>query len=165
LVGRIREEARRARNSAFPLWEICFLNAADALESLARRNAELERGEILTDKELVGAVIECVMSVTQSNRDLHCRKLQRHILAVEAERDAREAECESLARDAERMREALTTLRLDAQTTIDLYNRNGPQWTTRTDGSEYYDASYVIDGAEERITAVDAALAPAKEST
>ena len=64
------------------------------VESLENRIAELERGEILTDKELVGAVIQCVMSVTQSNRDLHCRKLQRHIIAVENERDAREEECE-----------------------------------------------------------------------
>jgi len=49
---------------------------------------------ILTDKELLSAVIAAVMSGKQSERDDACRKLQGHIVAVETERDAREAECE-----------------------------------------------------------------------
>ena len=56
------------------------------------RIAELERGEILTDKELMAAVIVAVMSAKQSERDEAVRKLQKHILAVEAERDALKAQ-------------------------------------------------------------------------
>jgi hypothetical protein len=48
----------------------------------------------LDDKEICSAVITAVMSGKQSERDDACRKLQGHILAVEAERDAREAEAE-----------------------------------------------------------------------
>ena len=49
---------------------------------------------VLESKDLLSAVITCVMSGKQSDRDDACRKLQGHILAVEAERDAREAEAE-----------------------------------------------------------------------
>jgi predicted nucleic acid-binding Zn-ribbon protein len=60
----------------------------------------------------------------------------------------------------ERLRAALAEMKLDAETTIDQYDRNGPQWTTKT-GSEYYDASYVIESARERIATIDAAAKPA----
>ena len=69
------------------------------ITELEQRNAELERGEILTDKDLLSSVITAVMSGKQSERDDSCRKLQRHILAVEDERDNREAECERLSAD------------------------------------------------------------------
>lgn len=83
---------------------------ADAIEALVaerdariteleQRNSELERGEILTDKDLLSSVITAVMSGKQSERDDACRKLQRHIIAVEDERDNREAECERLSAD------------------------------------------------------------------
>jgi regulator of replication initiation timing len=49
---------------------------------------------ILTSKEILSAVITAVMSNKQSDRDDACRLIQGHILAVEAERDAREEECE-----------------------------------------------------------------------
>jgi septal ring factor EnvC (AmiA/AmiB activator) len=77
--------------------DVACLDAIEAIDWLRGRVAELERGEILTDKELVGAVIECVMSTTQSHRDDNCRKLQRHILRVEEERNERETECERRA--------------------------------------------------------------------
>ena len=64
------------------------------LERLRERIAELERGEILTDKELMSAIITAVMSGVQSDRNDALRKVQRHIIRVEQERDEREAECE-----------------------------------------------------------------------
>jgi len=57
------------------------------------------------------------------------------------------------------LRRALKNLRDDAASTIDQYNRNGPQWTSRETGNEYYDASYVIGSAEERIDLIDTAIA------
>lgn len=72
--------------------------------------------------------------------------------SLRAELAAKEAECEGLRR-------ALKNLRDDAASTIDQYNRNGPQWTSRETGNEYYDASYVIGSAEERIDLIDTAIA------
>lgn len=57
-----------------------------------------------------------------------------------------------------RLRAALESLQSDAQCTIDLYNKIGPTWTSRDSGAEYYDASYVIGSAEERIATIKAAL-------
>ena len=57
----------------------------------------IQSGEILTKKDLMLAVTTAVMSSKQADRDDACRKLQRHIVAVEHERDDREAECERLA--------------------------------------------------------------------
>ena len=75
--------------------------AADLLERdgaeiarLRERIAELERGEILTDKELLSAIITGVMSSSQSDRNDALRKVQRHIIRVEQERDELETECE-----------------------------------------------------------------------
>ena len=39
----------------------------------------------------------------------------------------------------------IAQIRKDAQTTLDQYNKNGPQWTSDS-GNEYYDASYVTEG-------------------
>ena len=61
-----------------------------------------------------------------------------------------------------RLREALEGLQSDAQCTLDLYNKNGPTWTSRDSGEEYYSASYVIDSTEERIATIKAALAHTK---
>lgn len=61
-----------------------------------------------------------------------------------------------------RMREALEGLQSDAQCTLDLYNKNGPTWTSRDSGEEYYSASYVIDSTEERIATIKAALTDTK---
>lgn len=78
----------------------------------------------------------------------------------------------SVLRDAERfaaleaqnarLREALEGLQSDAQCTLDLYNKNGPTWTSRDSGEEYYSASYVIDSTEERIATIKAALTDTK---
>ena len=51
---------------------------------------------VLGDKELMSAVITAVMSSHQAERNEACRKLQRHIIAVEKERDDRETECEQV---------------------------------------------------------------------
>lgn len=59
--------------------------------------AKARTGQILTDKDLLSAVITAVMSGKQAERDEAVRKLQRHILRVEEERDQREAECERWA--------------------------------------------------------------------
>ena len=64
-----------------------------------------------------------------------------------------------------KLRAALKSLQSDAQCTIDLYNKNGPTWTSRDSGAEYYDASYVIGSAEERIATIKAALADTKGTT
>lgn len=58
---------------------------------------------------------------------------------------------------AERAEETLAEVKAGAENTIDFYNRNGPQWTSRETGQEYYSASYVIGSAEEVIALVDAA--------
>lgn len=63
------------------------------------------------------------------------------------------------------LRAALESLQSDAQCTIDLYNKIGPTWTSRDSGAEYYDASYVIGSAEERIATIKAALADTKGTT
>jgi len=60
--------------------------------------AKARTGQILTDKDLLSAVITAVMSGKQAERDEAVRKLQRHILRVEEERDQREAECERWAK-------------------------------------------------------------------
>jgi hypothetical protein len=49
---------------------------------------------ILTSNEILSAVITAVISNKQSDREDACKLIQGHILAVEAERDAREEESE-----------------------------------------------------------------------
>lgn len=61
-------------------------------------------------------------------------------------------------------REALESVRSDCQCAIDQYNANGPQWTSRESGAEYYDASYVVESAHERIATIDEALARIDEN-
>lgn len=63
---------------------------------------------VLGEKEQAAAIITCVMSGKQWERDDAARKIQRHILAIEAERDAREAECEALSDRAHMAEHALT---------------------------------------------------------
>lgn len=70
-----------------------------------------------------------------------------------------------MAERYERLERALESLQSDAQCTIDLYNKIGPTWTSRDSGAEYYDASYVIGSAEERIATIKAALADTKGTT
>ena len=48
------------------------------------------------------------------------------------------------------LKAVLRVLRDNALATISLYHRNGPRWTGK-DGREYYDASYVIEIAEETL--------------
>lgn len=67
------------------------------LARLRERIAELERGEILTDKELMSAIITAVMSGVQSDRDDALRKVQRHIIRVEKDLDDLETQCEHMA--------------------------------------------------------------------
>jgi hypothetical protein len=58
-----------------------------------------------------------------------------------------QAENESLRARLAAAEAALATIRNDAQTTLDLYDKNGPQWTSRESGEEYYSASYVLETA------------------
>ena len=46
------------------------------------------------------------------------------------------------------LRLKLDAIREEAQTTIDLYNNNGPEWTSLQSGEEYYSASYVLGKAQ-----------------
>lgn len=68
----------------------------EVVERDRARIAELERGEILADKELMSAIITAVMSSVQSDRNDALRKVQRHIIRVEKERDDIEAQCEHI---------------------------------------------------------------------
>lgn len=100
------------RNSNYTLAELCkrlrdadnfnyqdACMAANAIEGLQHDIVETanwqEQGCILTDKELCSAIITCVMSGKQVDRDSSMRAIQRHILRVEQERDDREAECKT----------------------------------------------------------------------
>ena len=67
------------------------------------------------------------------------------------------AALEAAEQDSARLDKALVQVRDDLQCTIDLYNKNGPMWTSRESGAEYYDASFVVDSAQEKIDAIDAA--------
>jgi hypothetical protein len=46
------------------------------------------------------------------------------------------------------LRAKLDAIREEAQTTIDLYNNNGPEWTSLQSGEEYYSASSVLGKAQ-----------------
>jgi hypothetical protein len=59
---------------------------------------------------------------------------------------------------AERLRDVLTELKSDEQCTIDQYNQNGPEFTS-PGGSEFFNASFVVDGAQENIDKIEKALA------
>jgi hypothetical protein len=79
-------------------WSVPVIRqAADELD-------EMKRGHILGDKELISAVITAVMSNKQGDRDDAVRALQKHIVAVERERDDREAECERRAAEVAELR-------------------------------------------------------------
>jgi hypothetical protein len=56
---------------------------------------------------------------------------------------------------------ALHQLEADCQCTIDQYEKNGPTWTSRESGAEYYSASYVIDSTNEKLEIIRAAIAAA----
>lgn len=94
LVARMRDIVQACRHDPFSIGLHTALHslaqrAADAIERDGARIAELERGEILTNKELVSAIVTAVMSKVQSDRDDALRKVQRHIIRVEQERDER----------------------------------------------------------------------------
>jgi len=55
---------------------------------------------------------------------------------------------------------ALETLRSDCQTPIDMYERNGPEFTS-PHGNEYESTSYVMAKFAELVASIDAALARA----
>jgi len=59
--------------------------------------------------------------------------------------------------DKAKLSACLDTLRSNFQCTIDQYNSNGPMWTSREGGEEYYSASYVVGQAEETLAIIDAA--------
>jgi hypothetical protein len=52
---------------------------------------------------------------------------------------------------------ALATIRDDAHTTLDLYDKNGPQWTSSESGEEYYSASYVLETARTNLATAQGA--------
>ena len=92
----------------------------------------------LESKEILSAVITAVMSGKQAERDDACKKLQGHILSVEAERDAREAECERLYAECVALRasliKAVDVIRIwhnmgmeDSSNLWDIYWRNAPE--------------------------------------
>lgn len=56
--------------------------------------------------------------------------------------------------------ETLETLRSDCQTPIDMYERNGPEFTS-PQGNEYESTSYVMAKFAELVASIDAALARA----
>lgn len=53
--------------------------------------------------------------------------------------------------------DVLADVRASLQTTLDLYAKNGPQWTSRETGNEYYDAAFVVAQCEELIAKIDSA--------
>jgi len=55
-----------------------------------------------------------------------------------------------LLRDYDKLRKALSQIMADCQTTIDLYNQNGPERTSPA-GSEFYSADFVLEKAREII--------------
>lgn len=61
------------------------------------------------------------------------------------------------ASEAKRLREALEELRSRRQQVIDSYERNGPQWTSEQ-GSEMFDASYVVESARDDVELARTAL-------
>ncbi len=65
----------------------------------------------------------------------------------------------SVVDENKRLREALEQLKSHYEFTISHYEANGPQWTSRETGSEYYDASFVIGDAREWLGVAQAALA------
>lgn len=66
---------------------------------------------------------------------------------------------EELTREVERLREALEAVKQRSKEVHDLYDKNGPQWTSRATGHEYADMSYVLDVADEYAAIAVAALA------
>lgn len=76
-----------------------------------------------------------------------------------AGKSCRECEIERVQRENARLREALGTLREDHQYTLDQYDTNGPGWTSRETGAQYYSAGYVLDIARDHIARIKAALA------
>jgi len=54
-----------------------------------------------------------------------------------------------------RLIDVLKTIKYDAKITTDEYAKNGPQWTSKNTGEEYYSASYVLSGAYNLIEKID----------
>ena len=122
-----------------------------------------ETHEELDEKQIIQCVFDLRATIARLEGELDVAKTAHKIVCgALAESAEQYKELRTRADVAERRVEALVELvqsvRDDAQTTIDLYNKNGPQWTSRESGAEYYDASYVIVNAEERIAKIDAAL-------
>lgn len=55
------------------------------------------------------------------------------------------------------LREALASLRGDCQSPIEMYERNGPEFTS-PQGNEYESTSYVVDKFSELVASIDTAL-------
>lgn len=64
----------------------------------------------------------------------------------------------TLRKQLENAREALRQVLADEMQVIDGYERNGPSFTSPDTGFEYYEASYVLDAARERVATIDEAL-------
>lgn len=54
------------------------------------------------------------------------------------------ATIDRLTAERDRLREALERLESDSRYVIDFYERNGPQWTSRETGYEYYSADLAV---------------------
>jgi hypothetical protein len=85
LVAPLRLDQVVCDQSGVPYTSVVLASDYDAL---AQQLEEARTGRILTDKDLLSAVITAVMSGRQAKRDEAVRKLQRHIWRVEEERDA-----------------------------------------------------------------------------
>lgn len=80
-------------------------------------------------------------------------------MAIEAAALASPAATSAETQGGDGAREALERVRCDCQSTIDLYHRTGPSFTS-PGGDEYEPTSFVIAKMEELISIADAALAP-----
>jgi hypothetical protein len=117
--------------------------AARILElETALADAQRERDAL---KAMAGVVEagDGLLAVATELRRLHERAGSAEARATRAEQQVAE------------MAALLDTFYEDAQTTLDQYDKNGPTWTSRDSGQEYYDASYVIEKARERIAVID----------
>lgn len=60
--------------------------------------------------------------------------------------------------EIQRLRLVLEEIQHRHQTTLDLYEKNGPTWTSRETGAEYYDAGYVTDTASEIVELINGTM-------
>ena len=141
---------------------------SDPIETLMTRNAELAaecerlKAVIANDTENEEAARAIAAEVFgKSWADGDSNGVPNVINFVERFRDELAAAQKTIAamqgREG-RLREACEAELQANQFTLDEYGKNGPQWTSRESGEEYYSASHVTVSAEEAIERLTAAL-------